>query len=166
MPSHANQQTTMEPEDLHTPENINDLARVIASEARGLSETAQTMVGWTVVNRMKKHNLKRVSEVWANSQYVHGHFLTPTSLRLADSILGGTAMDISQGATHFYTPGTMPKTGEPHSGIDIGGGLESTPGVYKNGKPVQNYRPRWTTRFSAVRTPSIQEKDFRFYREP
>ena len=101
-------------------------SQVVIDSARGLSETAQAMVGWTVVNRMKKHNLTRVSEVWADRQYVNGHFATATSLRLAEGILDGTAMDISQGATHFYTPNIMPKTGEPHSGIDIYGGLEST----------------------------------------
>ncbi len=62
MPSHAGHQTTEKSEDLHTPENSNDLARIIASEARGLNETAQAMVGWTAVNRMKKHHLARVSE--------------------------------------------------------------------------------------------------------
>ena len=165
MPSRTGQ-TTMEPEGLSTQENIHDLARVIASEARSLDEVAQTMVGWTVFNRMKKHNLTRVSEVWANRQFAHGHSETETSLRLAEGILGGTAMDISQGATHFYTPNIMPKMGDPHSGMDIGGGLESVPGVHKNGKPVQNYRPRWTTRLSAIRVPGVPEKDFKFYRVP
>ena len=164
MPSHAGQQTTMETEGLLTPENIEDLARVIASEARGLNDTAQAMVGWTVVNRMKRQNLTRVSEVW--DQYAHGHFSTATSKRIADNILSVCALDISQGATHFYTPSIMPKEGESSSGFDISGGLETVPGVTKNGKPVQNYRPRWAKGSAAIRVPGVQEKDFKFYRVP
>ena len=164
MPSSAAELTAIEHDDLLTPENINDLARIITSEAGGVNETAQAMVGWTVINRMRKSNPTRVSEIWAHGRYTHAHFPTATSMRLAESILGGTAMDISQGATHFYTPSRMPKIGESHSGIDIGGGLETVPGVTKNGKPAQRYQPRWTTGHSAIRIPGIQEKDFKFYR--
>ncbi len=93
--SSSGEQATNEPEDQLAQENINDLGRIIASEARGLDETAQAMVGWTVVNRMKQHHLTQVSSVWTHGNYVHSHMPTPTSLRLAESILNGTARDIS-----------------------------------------------------------------------
>ena len=104
-----------------------------------MNETAQAMVGWTVFNRMKKHKPTRVSEVWASRQFAHGHSETGISYRLAEGIRRGTA---------------------------IGGGLESVPGVHKSGKPVQNHRPRWTTRLSAIRAPGVPEEDFKFYRVP
>ncbi|MCH4142916.1 hypothetical protein [Acetobacter peroxydans] len=70
-------------------QNIEDLARIIASEARGSNETAQTTVGWTVVNRMKKHHFKMASSVWANHRYAHGYPPTTTSRRIASAILTG-----------------------------------------------------------------------------
>ncbi|WP_428391309.1 hypothetical protein [Lichenicoccus sp.] len=160
MPSNAKQQKT----DLIKEQNIDDLGRIIASEARGLNETAQAMVGWTVINRMKAANIERVSEVWAHGNYAHDHFPTATSLRIAEGILGDTAMDISQGATHFYTPAIMPKAGEPHAGVDVGGGLETVHGVTKNGRPIQNYRRRWAINQPAVHVPGVQDKDFKFFR--
>jgi len=59
----------------------------------------------------------------------------------------------------------MPKIGETHYKMDIGGGLETVPGVTKNGRPVQNYRPGWAKNYLAVRVPGVQEKDFKFLRE-
>ena len=161
------QQTTEEPEDQLALENINDLARIMTSEAGGVSETAQAVVGWTVVNRMKQRHLTQVSQVWSHGNYAHSHYPTPTSLRLARSILDGTAIDISQGATHFYSPISMPKEGEtPSHRIDVRGGLESVAGMTKNGRPVRTYRPEWAKRYSAIRIFGIQDKDFKFYKLP
>ena len=153
----------LEPEDLNTPENINDLARVIAAEARGVNETAQRMVGWTVVNRMKKARLTRVSSIWG--QYAHGHFSTKVIEQLARDILDGSAVDISEGATHFYSPSAMPKAGEPHSGKDVGGGLETVPGVTKDNRPVQNYRPGWAQTYRPIHISGILERDFKVYKQ-
>ena len=162
MPSTSRQQPTLEPNNLDTPENIEELGRVIASEARGLNEIAQKMVGWTVVNRMKKDRLTRVSDVW--DQYAHGHFPTGPSKQLAKDILDGGALDISQGATHFYTPNIMPKEGESVVGRDTGGGLEHVAGVTKHNQPVKNYRPLWAQQYHRVYISGILEKDFKFYK--
>ena len=143
--------------------NINDLARVIASEAGGESEAAQTMVGWTVVNRMKQRGYQTVSSI-PFGQYAHGSMPTLNAIRIATGILEGTIRDSSQGATNFYTPSRMPVEGETKPGIDIGGGLESVPGIFHNGKAVRNYRPTWAKSFPRVLTPQIPEKTFKFYR--
>jgi hypothetical protein len=164
--SSSGERATNEPADQLAQENINDLGRIITSEADGLDETAQAMVGWTVVNHMKQHHYARVSLVWTHGNHVHNHMPTSTRLRLAESILNGTARDISQGVTHFYSPVSMPKEGEPSSRTDVHGGVESVSGVMKNNRPVRNYRPGWAKRTSAVRVPDIQDKDFKFYRSP
>ncbi len=143
--------------------NINDLARVIASEAGGESEAAQIMVGWTVVNRMKQKGYQTVSSI-PFGQYAHDSMPTPNSLRIAKGILEGTIRDNSQGATNFYTPSRMPVEGETKPHIDIRGGLESVPGVTRGGRAVKNYRPLWATQFARVPTPQIPEKMFKFYR--
>ena len=108
-PSSTTQQTLTQSESLLLQENIQDLARIIASEARGVNETEQTMVGWTVVNRMKNQYLVHVSDVWLHGNYAHNSPPTHTSLQIAEGILTGTLPDISQGATHFYSPSAMPK---------------------------------------------------------
>lgn len=87
--SPSKQVASSQDDDKITKQNIEDLARIIASEARGPNETAQTMVGWTVVNRMKKHHFKMVSSVWANHRYAHGYPPTTTSRRIASAILTG-----------------------------------------------------------------------------
>ena len=146
--------------------NINDLARIIASEAGGESEAAQIMVGWTVVNRMKQTGIKAVSSI-PFGQYAHGSMPSLNSLnslRIAKGIFEGTIRDNSQGATNFYTPSRMPIEGDTKPHIDIRGGLESVPGVTRNGRAVRNYFPGWVHRFSRVLTPQIPEKTFKFYR--
>ena len=164
MPSTSPRQPTPRSNDLATPENIEDLGCVITTEAGGLGETAQAMVGWTVVNRMKNENLARVSDVW--DQYAHGHSSNGISRQLAKDILDGHAIDISNGATHFYSPNSMQKAGETHSHNDLIGGLETVAGVKKNGKPVQNYRPYWAKGRIPIHVLGVLEKDFKFYELP
>ena len=153
-------------EALLLAENVRDLARIIASEAEGENETAQTMVTWAAVNRMRNNQFQRVSDVWLNHNFAHKAPPTQTSLRIAEAILSHCALDISQGATHFYTPNTMPKKGDKiPPGVDIRGGLESVPGVTENGKPIQNYAPGWTGSYQRVMVPTVAEKVFKFYRQ-
>ena len=125
------------------------------------------MVGWTVVNRMKRHRYSAVSSVWSHNNYAHTYPGTFISRRIAEDILAGKARDISQGATHFYSPRSMPKEGDTHlSGTDIGGGLEEVPGVTgPHGRAVRNYRPGWVKYYHSIRIPQIKENEFKFYRE-
>ena len=61
MPPETDQQDAGGSQDQLAQEDINDLAGIIASEARGLNETARAMVGWTVVNRMQQRHMTEVS---------------------------------------------------------------------------------------------------------
>ena len=78
MPPQPNQRSSTTPQDQLLQRNINDLASVISSEARGVNSTEQAMVGWTIVNRMKLHHATRVSAVWHG--YSHSHSPSYTSL--------------------------------------------------------------------------------------
>ncbi len=162
MPPQPSQRSSTSPQEQLLQQNINDLARVISSEARGVNSTGQAMVGWTIVNRMKRHHATRVSAAWHG--YSHSHSADYTSQQLAVAILTGKAPDISQGATHFYTPGTMPKEGEPTFGWDTDGGLESVPGVTEHGRPVRNYRPSWAVSGAEIRVPGLGDNEFKFYK--
>ncbi|WP_428377623.1 hypothetical protein [Lichenicoccus sp.] len=162
----SSEENATQTDDQLAQENLNDLARIIVSEAGGENETAQAMVGWTVVNRMTRGQITRVSQVWANGNYSHSHMTTLTTLHLAERILSGAAIDISQDATYFYSPKSMAKEGErPSSNADVRGGLESVPGVMaKNGRLIRNHRPGWVQGYSFIRIPGVQDKDFKFYR--
>ncbi|WP_204368389.1 hypothetical protein, partial [Komagataeibacter europaeus] len=97
----------------------------------------------------------------------HNHPATTISRRIAESLLSGQARDISQGATLFYSPISMPKEGDTGlSGYDIQGGLETVDGVRdRSGRPIKNYVPSWARPGQYVRIFSVPEREFKFYRE-
>ena len=145
-------------------QNVRDLSRVISTEAGGEGEAAMTAVGWTLRNRMQRDDTTHVSGAWGG--YQHDHAASPPAVRIARGILANTIADPTSGATHFYTPRIMPKSGDETTGIDVGGGLETVDGVDRNGKPIQNYRPGWTLTFDRKLLLSVPEASFKFYRQP
>ncbi len=81
-----------------------------------------TAVGWTVRNRMARNKTAVVRDAWRG--YQHGKPATDVARQIARDILGGAIADPTQGATHFYSPGILPKKGQETKGLDVGGGLE------------------------------------------
>jgi hypothetical protein len=153
------------PQERLAVENVQNIARTIWTEARGEGVTAMIAVGWTLKNRMTRDEVSHVNQAWGG--YQHGVPAPTTALAVARGILNGTTPDPTNGATHFYTPRIMPKKGDPTTGIDVGGGLETVPGVVdKTGKVVQNYRPGWTLTFDQEKVMGVPEAAFKFYRQP
>ncbi len=146
--------------------NVQDLARVMATKAGGApGEAAQIAVGWCLKNRMSRNGVDDVEKVWRPA-FQHRAPATIMTLRDAAGILNGSISDPTDGATHFYTPAIMPKKGDKTDGVDVGGGLESTPGVTRDGKPIENYAPAFALTFTPKIVPNILEKTFKFYRQP
>lgn len=137
------------------PGRLNCLTRRVA---RGVRGQRAACVG---------RHLRSVSVVWQHNNYAHNHPATTISRRIAESLLSGQARDISQGATLFYSPLSMPKEGDTNlHGFDIGSGLESVDGVRdRSGKPIRNYVPGWAQDGRRVRVFNVPEKEFKFYRE-
>ncbi len=144
--------------------NVYDLARVITTEAGGEGEAAMVAVGWTLRTRMLRDVVPSIHAAWG--RYQHGHPATSTATTIATEIMAGTISDPTGGATHFYTPRIMPKKGDPTTGIDVSGGLESVLGVKDGGRPVQNYRPGWTLTFEQKIVSTVPEATFKFYKQP
>lgn len=86
---------------LDTDGNVNDLARIITSEASIGNEPERTSVGFTVLNRMRRNGTSRVQDV--QSGYVHNQAPAPWAISLAAKILKSQIADPTRGATHTST---------------------------------------------------------------
>jgi hypothetical protein len=153
---------------LNTEQNVQDLAKVMESEAGGQpGSPALKAVGFTVLNRMKRNNTTRVRDVGGGFSH-NAPKVQPKTVEIARQVLNGMLKDPTDGATHFYTPNIMPREGakEPlHR--DTAGGLESVDGVTdKYGRPVRNYRPVWSAIWPQKAVAGVKEKDFKFYQAP
>jgi len=144
---------------LDTKDNINDLARIITSEASVGNGTERSSVGFAVLNRMHRNGTARVRDVC--SGFSEKQTPTPDAVSLATKILRNQLADPTNGATHFYSPINMPKEGQNTGRADIGGGLEQSGDL-----PKRNFRPGYTKSFSAMKIPEVRDKLFRFYRAP
>ena len=148
--------------------NIADLADLMWTEARGAGEATMIAVGWALRNRVLRNKTRRVDETWHG--FSHGEKPTGRDRfkveMLAQSILDGSRPDPTHGATHFYSPVTMPKEGASKADLanwDVGGRLESVPGIEENGRAVQNFRPAWAAKFIEESVNGISTSAFKFY---
>jgi hypothetical protein len=147
--------------DVDTPENVEDLAQILMSEASpGVANTTERVaVGCTVLNRLRLSRMQRVKDVWD----AYAHHATPTDevSVLAVDLLRGELADPTSGATHFYSPRSMPMEGDTVRGFDISGGLEQTLGLRR-----QNYRPGWAAQYEIVAVVGTRASHYKFYRQP
>lgn len=145
----------------NTDDNEWALGKIITSEAGRYvaNDTERTAVAYSVLNRMDRNGTTDVTDEW--DAYAHSKEPSSESLALARDVLTCSVADESRGATHFYSPQSMPKEGEDTSGYDTGGGLEWTPGL-----DDRNYRPSWSVDFPRCYVPDAVQKRFKFYRAP
>lgn len=140
--------------------NVYDLGRILATEcSAGLANNAErTGVGSTVITRMERNGTLVAADVWG----AYGYDKKPSDrdLVMADDLLSGRIRDNTGGATHYYSPWSMPKEGGELIG-DTRGGLEHTPGL-KQG----NYKPSWSLTFQPIQVPEVRGKFFKFYKQP
>jgi hypothetical protein len=136
--------------------NIGDLARVIMSEGSIGNETERTCVGFCVVNRMTE-GFVSVRDVWA--AFARNQDPTPEIVALATSILSKQVSDPSGGCTHFYSPRSMPKQGEPTAGFDVGGDLELVPPLTS-----LTFAPSWAKTMTYVPIAEVRPDFFKFFR--
>lgn len=152
-------------------EDIEWLSIVIASEAGSVydggrwvrcTNEERAAVGWTVINRLKVgtygDSIKDI--ITAQNQYAHNQQPDSEINELTEKLLQGKIDDMTEGATHFFSPISMPKEGESTSGFDIGGGLHTVTGI--DGKV---YFPSWAETMNYVGDLyNIRQAYFMFYR--
>ena len=147
------------PFPLDTSANISELATILMSEASIGNATERQAVGWTVLTRMARRNTQNVSDV--SGAYARNQSPTQAMRDLARDLLRGNISDPTQGATHFYSPISMPKEGQSTGGFDIGGGLELVPPLTQ-----RNWKPAWAVSFPRAIIPGVRPHFYKFHIAP
>ena len=143
---------------------VECLARVIMSEASVGTREEQVSVAWTVLNRLRSgtYGATICEVVKSPSQYAYNQDPTPSILQLATELIANPGTDPTGGATHFFSPISMPKEGDITTGYDIGGGLHEVLGISK-----KVYFPSFTKTLEWVRDIyNVRSAYFMFYRQP
>jgi len=136
--------------------NVMNLATVLMSEASIGNDPERVSVGFTVLNRMRQGGITAVDKVW--SAYAHNQTPTAPLIALARQLLGGQRADITEGATHFYSPRSMPKEGQPIAGFDVAGGLELVAPL-----TVRTFAPSWSKTMRLVEIEGVRAAFYKFY---
>jgi hypothetical protein len=136
------------------------IAKTIVSEASVGNEEEQRAVAWTVRNRLDR-GLSLLSYAMDGTPNRAWYF------ELAREVLTASAeADVTKGATHFFSPRSMPRQGQedrckPNGIYDCDGGL-----VFVEGLETPAYAPYWHLLYQWLPVPGIRKTHFLFYRIP
>ncbi len=157
--------------EVSSQDNVQILARVLISEASIGNEAERKAVGLTVINRMKLSNTNKVKDVLAVDGFYHYAInqnpnFYPEYANLAKSLLQGNIVDFTYGATHFFSPYSMPKAGENRTDFDCGGGLVRYIDPITS-KQEMICTPSWSKamRYVNLKNMGIRPYYFEFYTE-
>jgi hypothetical protein len=140
---------------------VTMLATVIVSEASVGNEEEQQAVAWTFRNRLDRglsllsYAMDRVPDKEWYSELARQVLMAPVEA------------DVTKGATHFFSPRSMPLQGEEdrckgNGGIyDCDGGL-----VFVEGLDAPAYAPFWHLLYEWLPVPGVRKTHFLFYRIP
>ena len=151
--------------------NFVTLSGILHTEALGAGENAMVAMEQTVLNRMTRNGTAAVADV--KDAYGPPNPSPDQEPRdIAKDLLEGRLPDTTQGATHYYSPKSMPQEGASVTGFDVGGGLESVPGIGTRKVPKDpllpkmSYRPKSAIdpRLTRIVTPSVPEAVAKFFR--
>jgi hypothetical protein len=140
---------------------VTMLAAVIVSEASVGNEEEQRAVAWTFRNRLDR-GLSPLSYAMDGTPNREWYF------ELAREVLAAPPeADVTTGATHFFSPRSMPLQGQEErcktqGGIyDCDGGL-----VFVEGLDAPAYAPFWHLLYEWLPVEGIRKTHFLFYRIP
>lgn len=136
------------------------MAQVIVSEASVGNEEEQRAVAWTFRNRLDR-GLSLLTYAMDRTPDREWYF------ELAREVLTAPAeADVTKGATHFFSPRSMPLQGQedqckPSGTFDCEGGL-----VFVEGLDTPAYAPFWHLLYEWLPVLGIRKTHFLFYRIP
>jgi hypothetical protein len=140
---------------------VTMLAKIVVSEASVGNEEEQRAVAWTFRNRLER-GLSILSYAMDRVPNREWYF------ELARQVLTAPPeADVTKGATHFFSPRSMPRQGEEerckaNGGIyDCKGGL-----VFVEGLDAPAYAPFWHLLYEWLPVSGIRKTHFLFYRIP
>jgi len=138
------------------------LATALMSEASIGTNEERVAVAWTIFNRVDSPTFPNTvcEVVYQGGQYATNQEPTQEILDLATSLIGDRGTDPTGGATHFFSPISMPKEGKSTRVHDVGGGLHEVTGINE-----KVYFPSWTlTMEPAGDIPGVRPAYYMFYR--
>lgn len=151
-----------------------EVAKIVEKEAGGsvvvpgagamkIPTSQKYAVAQVIMNRVNRVNPpNRVTWVRDNKAFQHASSYSDESYSVALGVVSGINYGNAGGATHFYSPVSMPKQGQSTNGVDVGGGLEKVDPMN-----VKNYRPSWTINSKWTFTDSYGPAVlFKFYKSP
>lgn len=144
-------------------QEIECLATALMSEASIGTNEERVAVAWTIFNRADSPSFPNTvcDAVYQGGQYATNQEPTQEILDLATSLISDRGTDPTGGATHFFSPISMPREGAATRGYDVGGGLHEVTGIDKN-----VYFPSWTlTMVPAGDITGVRPAYYMFYRE-
>jgi YD repeat-containing protein len=139
---------------------VTMLARIVVSEASVGNEEEQRAVAWTFRNRLDR-GLSLLSYAMDYTPSHEWYF------ELAREVLTAPPeADVTKGATHFFSPRSMPRQGQedrckPIGVYDCDGGL-----VFVEGLDTPAYAPFWHLLYEWLPVAGIRKTHFLFYRIP
>jgi hypothetical protein len=137
------------------------MAKIIVSEASVGNEDERRAVAWTFRNRLDR-GLALLSYAMDRTPNQESYF------ELAREVLTAPVeADVTKGATHFFSPRSMPLQGEEHR-CKSGGGIYDCDGglVFVEGLDRPAYAPFWHLLYEWLPVPGIRKTHFLFYRIP
>jgi hypothetical protein len=140
---------------------VKCLAILLMSETSVGEREERVAVAWTVFNRVNSPSFPNtICDVTQQpGQYAHNQAPTTEISNLAATLVDNPGVDPTGGATHFFSPLSMPKEGDSTDGFDVNGGLHEVPGIDR-----KVYFPSWTTTMDWVgNLPNVRQAYYMFY---
>lgn len=140
---------------------VTMMAKIIVSEASVGNEEEQRAVAWTFRNRLDR-GLSLLSYAMDGTPNREWYF------DLSRQVLTAPAeLDVTKGATHFFSPRSMPLQGEEERCKENGGVYDCAGGlVFVDGLDAPAYAPFWHLLYEWLPVQGIRKTHFLFYRIP
>ena len=143
-----------------TDDNVDQLTRVLPAECQRTCNADEIQgVGSTVINRMNRNGTDKVIDVISGKYAIAGK-ANPHMVDIARQLLSGQLGDNTGGATHFYSPRSMPTVGDDPGNNDISGGPEQI------GNHPANWMPRFATAYPQNAVSNARDWVVKFYTQP